>query len=57
MFLLWEDETPPPAKRVFRVECSWCKRLLAAGPPGALTSHSICPDCTSTYFPLTDTET
>jgi hypothetical protein len=30
---------------VLRVVCSWCKRALVEGDPGAPTSHGICPDC------------
>lgn len=29
----------------FRVICSWCRALLAAGTPGAPTSDGICAGC------------
>lgn len=30
---------------VLRVVCSWCKRVMFQGPPGAETTHGICQPC------------
>jgi len=32
----------PPA---FRIECSWCGKVMEEGDPGAPTSHGICSPC------------
>ena len=34
----------------FRVVCCYCKRVLEAGPPGALTSHGACEACAAREF-------
>jgi hypothetical protein len=38
--------TPPIA---LRVVCAWCRLVLAAGDPGARTSHGICPACAARF--------
>lgn len=32
-------------KPTIRVECAWCKAVLAEGDPGAEVSHGICSPC------------
>jgi hypothetical protein len=31
--------------------CSWCKRVLTEGAPGAEISHTICTECQEAFFP------
>jgi hypothetical protein len=35
---------------VLRLQCSWCRRVLVEGTPGAATSHGICPPCVEKLF-------
>jgi photoactive yellow protein len=45
---------PNPSTNAPGLVCSWCGKVLRAGPPGALVSHGICAACAgaSGMFPV-----
>ena len=39
-----------PVVLPLRVVCSWCQKVLQEGAPNAMTSHSICAECSTQYL-------
>ena len=33
------------AAQILTVVCAWCDRIVTHGPPNAMTTHTICPEC------------
>ena len=33
------------AEKKLTRQCSWCKRIIEQGEPGALISHTVCDAC------------